>query len=240
MTNLEIIGEIALLTLNNPPDNSLQQPEFIGQSVLHDYLQNNSPKALIIRGTGRHFSAGADLASIRQLSNDGKLAELLNKGKSLLQYIYNMNIPVIAAIEGVCFGGGLEIALHCHIRVVSEKTLMAFPESMHKLMPGLSGNNILREYLTMGKSIEMILSNRIVNAEDAIKEGLADYCCSPKQTFDFALNLAKKMTDGRSHEVINSIMTAIKNAYVLSPQQAMEEETKLFCQLAKNMSNNDN
>lgn len=237
MTTLETFNDIAVLTLNNPPGNKLEQPEFIKKTILLEFLNTNKSKALIIRGAGRHFSEGANLNSIKELTKLEQLEHQLNAGKLLLTTIYELDIPVICAIEGVCFGGGLEIALATHIRVISEKAVLAFPETMHGLMPGLAGNYLISRFKTMGQSLEMILTNTIIGGTEAVKTGLADYLCEAKQTFEFALNLARKMTDGKSHEVIQRVMKAIRNAYDLPMEQALKEETKMFCELAKMLDN---
>ncbi|MBS4013327.1 MAG: enoyl-CoA hydratase/isomerase family protein [Bacteroidetes bacterium] len=236
MIKLEKHNDSVILTLDSPPDNKLQQPEFIDKAELRKFIEDNDIKCLIIKGEGRHFSAGADIESIKKQIAEGTLAEKLNSGKELLSYIYDLDIPVIAAIEGVCFGGGLEIALSAHIRVVSEKAMLAFPESMHNLMPGLSGSYALKKHLTMGQSIEMMLCGDIVGAEKAVKMGLADYICDARKTFEFSVQLAEKMTKDKPLKVINNIMKALKNAYIMEKQEALKKETELFCELAKNLN----
>lgn len=237
MVKLECQNHIATLTLNNPPDNRLVRPDFIEIGTLDKFLSEQQAKSLIIKGTGRHFSSGADIETLKKQSANKSLNFSLNKGKELLNYVYQLNIPVISAIEGVCFGGGLEIALSTHIRVISEKALMAFPETMHDLMPGLGGNYLIKRHMTLGQSIELILSNNILDAAETRQRGLADYICPAKQTLDFSYELAHKMTGGRSINVIRNVMIAVKNAYSLPREEAFEEETRLFCQLAKELQN---
>lgn len=233
MTNLEFNNHIAFLKLDNPPDNRLTEPEFIQTKQLDDFLTVNKAKALIISGTGRHFSSGADLETIQKQLADNTLNKKLTKGKALLTYIYKLNIPVIAAIEGACFGGGLEIALSSHIRVVSEKALIAFPESNLNLMPGLSGTHALKKFLSLGRSIEMLLEGNIINADKAIKMGLCDHICESKSSLRFSTELAQRMIKDKPLLVINNIMKALKNAYEMSKEEALEKETELFCELAK-------
>jgi len=229
-------GHIAIIKLDNPPDNKLLRPDFIDMALLDSFLKNKNLKSVIISGVGRHFSAGADIKVLSIQAENDKLENSLNKGKALLQYLYDLNIPVISAIEGVCFGGGLEIALASHIRVVSEKAILAFPETMHSLMPGLCGTYNLKKFMTLGNSIEMILSAQSFDAPTALEKGLADYICPPKKTFDFAFDLALRLTKDNPHKVINNVMQALKNAYVLSKEEALREETRLFCELAKVMA----
>ncbi len=235
MNSLDIIADIAILTLNNPPDNSLTEPEFISKHELNDFISEKCLKALIIKGAGRHFSSGADLQSVKKMAENGSLESKLNNGKELLEYIYGMNIPVIAAIEGVCFGGGLEIALSSHIRIASHKALLAFPESNHNLMPGLTGTYAVKRFLTMGKSLNMLLCGDILAADAAYKLGLIDFLSDAKNSFDDALIMAKKMTEDKPVKTINNIVTAIKNAYVFDKSEALQEETRLFCELAGNI-----
>lgn len=240
MIKLEVKNNIVTLVLNNPPDNRLEKPDFIDIDILHLFLSEKEAKALIIKGAGRHFSAGADLDILLNQQNEPILFSQLTKGKLLLNYIYDLNIPVICAIEGVCFGGGLEIALSAHIRAMSEKAILAFPETIHHLMPGLSGTYALKKYMTLGKSIEMILKNKMFNAEESLKTGFADYICKPKTSFEFAEELAYKLTFDKPLKVINNVMKALKNSYTLSKEEALEQETILFCELVKDVIDNKN
>ncbi len=235
MTNLEHISGISILTLNNPPENYLLEPEFIDKQSLCTFIKENKSKSLIIKGAGRNFSAGADIKSIKQQIEDNSIKDKLSSGKDLLNFIYDLNIPVISAIEGVCFGGGLEIALASHIRVASEKAMLAFPESIHNLMPGLGGSYAVKRFMTMGKSIDMILCGNIMPAKQAYDNGLIDFICNPKNSFEYSFDMAKKMTDDKPLEVINNIVKALKNAYELDKNDALKEETKLFCELAKDL-----
>ncbi len=235
MTRLETHRHILSMVLDNSPDNRLTSPVFMEKDYLMDVIDKQLIKAVIIKGAGRHFSSGAEIDSIKKQLESGELEPLLQKGKDLLNALYDLDIPVICAIEGVCFGGGLEIALSAHIRVVSEKALLAFPETMHDLMPGLAGSYRLKKHMGMGKSLELLLTNTVLQAPEAVEYGMADYVCPPKTTADFARKLAEKMTHNKPLRVINSVMQAVKNAYTMSAEEALKEETRLFCQLASNL-----
>ena len=120
-------GDYGILSISNGKENYLDQPDFISIELLRKWTSEEGLKGIIIQGIGRNFSAGADLKNLIELAkNQNLLAEKINKGKKLLELIENLNIPVIASINGICFGGGLEIALACHIRIASEKALFAF------------------------------------------------------------------------------------------------------------------
>ena len=123
-------GDIGILSISNGKKNYLDQPDFIDLDQLKKWSEEENLKGIIIRGIGRNFSAGANIENLQELAKDQNiLSDKMNKGKEILDFIEDLNIPVIAAINGVCFGGGLEIALACHIRVASERALFAFPET---------------------------------------------------------------------------------------------------------------
>lgn len=238
--NWEKMGSIGILSINNPPENYLEDPEFIKIELLEKISGDVTIKGIIFKGTGRHFSAGADMNKLRQLSqNETLFIEKISDGKKLVDFIDNLNIPVIAAVTGVCFGGGLEIALACHFRFCSENALFAFPESNHDIMPGLGGTVRLARLVGLGKSTEIILTGEPVNAQKALEMGLADYVLPTKELCPFAIDFLNKMTTGRNIDVIHSVMKSINNSQTLPFEKALEEETKLFCFLAvKNLQDN--
>lgn len=231
----EKIGAIGILSIHNPPENFIEDPEFINKEHIKEVLRDNFLKGIIINGTGRHFSAGANIEKLRLLAQDEALLyKRMSDGKELIGTIEKMNIPVIAAVRGVCFGAGLEIALSCHIRICSENALFAFPEANHGIMPGLGGTVMLTKLIGAGRSAEIILSSEIVNSQKAHEIRLVDYVVPVKELKAFALNLLERMTSDREIDVIHSVMKSIRNSQNLSFEEALREETKLFCTLAVN------
>lgn len=225
-------GDFGILSISNGKENYLDQPDFIDIELLRKWTSEEELKGIIIQGIGRNFSAGADLKNLIELAqNQNLLAEKINKGKKLLELIENLNIPVIASINGVCFGGGLEIALACHIRIASEKALFAFPETNHGLIPGLGGGYRIARLLR-NKAFEIVLKGDMINAHNAKEIGLIDYISEKKDSFDLAMEKLKSFTSDRSLEVIHYAMQAIHNASRLSREEALKIETELFCKLA--------
>lgn len=229
----EICDSIGIITIAHPPGNLLMQPEFVALEQLERWVSEPLLKGLIIRGEGRNFSAGGKLDLIFKASrNHGEIDRMMQRGHLLLNYIRDLEIPVVAAINRVCFGGGLEIALACHIRVASENALLAFPEVNHNLMPGMAGTVRLPLLAGIPQSIKIILGGDIVSANDAKKLGFIDYIAPADSAFEYSMALVQKMVRDRPVKVIRSIMKALKNTMMLSPDEAMKEETKLFCSLA--------
>ncbi len=230
---LDIINNIGILSLNNPPQNIINDPDFLDLVEFDDWFNENKLKGLIIIGEGRHFSNGGNLENIYKFTEDETtLKNKINKGSMVLAFIENLSIPTIACIKGACFGGGLEIALSCHIKICSDNALFSFPESDHRLMPGLNGTLRLPKLIGLTKSLEVILSGEIINAEKALEFGMIDYIVDSKNIFDFSMNLMEKMTKDRDIEVITSIVRSINNSKKMKLEDAMEEEMKMFCKLA--------
>ncbi|MFZ4522863.1 MAG: enoyl-CoA hydratase/isomerase family protein [Bacteroidales bacterium] len=229
----EVIDSIGVITLNTPPSNELDLPGFIPLKLFTEWVSTPFLKGLIIKGAGRNFSAGGKLKAIFNASGeDGTLERIMAEGHALLGSIENLDIPVVAAINRICFGGGLEIALACHIRVASENALFAFPESNQNLMPGMGGTVRLPVLAGFAQSVSMILGGDLVNAADAKKMRFIDYIAPKDLAFEYSWSLMQKMTHDRPVKVIRSIMTALKNSKELSADKAIQEEIRLFCSLA--------
>lgn len=234
----KIEKNIGIITLNNPPKNMLIDPEFIEFEKLKKWTDNELIKGLIIMGNNRHFSSGADIKFLlEQTKNYNKLKSSITKSDKILHYIEKLPIPTLACIKGACFGGGLEIALSCHIKIASENAIIGMPESEKGLMPGLNGTIRLPKLIGKSKSLELILSGDLINAHDAKDIGIIDYVIPKKNVFDFSLNLLKKMTKDREIDVIHSIVKSINNSKKLSFEEAMDEEMKMFCKLALKEAN---
>jgi enoyl-CoA hydratase/carnithine racemase len=234
LVTFDILGSIGIMSLSDPPANQLPEPAFIPIGQFNQWINQHEFKGLIIRGEGRNFSSGGDLGEIfRSAGDPARLATMMKDGHRLLDTIYNLDIPVIAAINRVCFGGGLEIALASHIRVASENALLAFPEVNQNLMPGLGGTVRLPGIAGLAASIVLVLGGDTISATEAKALGIIDYLAPKDLAYEFSLKLMQKMTVDRPVSVIRSIMQSLKNAAALSPEMAMLEETKLFCSLAR-------
>ncbi|MGE5425418.1 MAG: enoyl-CoA hydratase/isomerase family protein [Syntrophothermus sp.] len=227
----EVRGQTGIVRLNNPPQNSLAKPEFVPLNHLQNWIYYSHLKGLLITGAGRHFSSGAEIDGIFSEGFQEHAEQEMQKGKELLAFISLLEIPVFCAVKGVCFGGGLEIALACHYRVADPRALFAFPEVNHGLMPGLGGTQLVSETMSAMDALKMLLGGDMVNAEEALKMKLIDGLAEDPE--NFSVQLLKKMTEDRPLKVINSIMKAIHNTTRLSREQALKEETRMFCELAR-------
>ena len=163
--------------------------------LLDELAADHAIKALVIRsGKPDIFIAGADIAEIRDITDAKTGEELSRKGQSVLGKIEALPFPTVAAIHGPCLGGGLEFALACSHRVISNdpKTVLGLPEVKIGIMPGFGGTQRLPRLVGLANSLEMILPGKNVHAKKAKKFGLADEVTYKETLLDVALQVANQ------------------------------------------------
>lgn len=133
-------------------------------------------------------------------------------------------------------GGGLEVALSCHIRICSEKSLISFPESGLGIMPGLHGTVKLPGLVGVANAIDMLLTGKTIDAQEALRLKLVDYVVPSKEVFDFSLNLLKRLTGDKPISVIHAVVNSFINARKLTEDEAIEKGSKMFCELAVDLT----
>jgi len=232
ITEWEVVDNFGILTINNPPQNFLTEPEIVELSDLERWTRNETLRGLIVQGKGRHFSAGADKNNILTAPDEEGIRNNLTKGKKVLDYLWDLPIPTVAAIRGVCFGGGLEVALSCHIRICSDKALFSFPETGLGIMPGLHGTVKLPRIVGMAKAIDILLTGRTIEAQEALSLKLVDYVVPAKEVFDYSLDYLKRLTDDKPISVIRAVVQSFINARKLTEDEAIEKGSLMFCNLA--------
>jgi 3-hydroxyacyl-CoA dehydrogenase len=163
---------IAVITINNPPVNALSPgvPEGISEA-LDQIAQNESVKAAVLIGGGRTFVAGADIKEF------GKMTSGKSRGPGLLPLLLKIEDsakPVIVAVHGTAFGGGMELAMAGHYRVALATAQFGQPEVKLGLIPGAAGTQRLPRLAGVSKAVEMCVSGNPVSAEEALKLGIAD------------------------------------------------------------------
>jgi len=163
---------------------------------------------LIITGAGeKAFVAGADIKEFQGKSK--KEATALSKhGHELMDILANYSKPVIAAINGFALGGGLELALACHMRFASASAKMGLPEVSLGLIPGYGGTQRLRDLVGKGMAMEMILTGDMIDAEQACRCGLINRVVEPEQLLATARQILEKSYT-RSRSAIKSAIAAV-------------------------------
>ena len=174
---LEQDGGIARLVLDAPPRNEMGQDFFRTLAALIGTLKDLSVRGLVVHGAGRHFSSGADINALKAglAGAQPDLAKIaLFAATSSFQALAELPYPTVAAVGGCCLGSGLELALACRWRVAAANAVLALPETSFDLMPGCGGTVRLPPLIGRGRAVELLLSGRFVDAEEAREIGLVD------------------------------------------------------------------
>lgn len=209
---LEIKDDKAILTLNNGPKNLLSIPEFFSLDLLKETISSNPQlKSLIITGAGRHFSHGADTSKFTP-EGLSAIPENLKKSRELLNYIEALPLVTVAAVNGGCFGGGMEVAMSCQFRVCNRSAVFALPETSIGVIPGMSGVERLTRLIGKSKAISLVLSGGMISASEAVDLGIADLVTEDKNCLEAAIKFASDLTADRTVLQISSVVTRVNKA----------------------------
>jgi enoyl-CoA hydratase len=171
--HLTRVEEFALITLNRPEAlNALSFSLIRDLSRVLDQVEQSDARALLITGAGpKAFCAGADIKELmgRSLAEQKRGAEL---GQGTFAKIERLPMPSVAIVNGYAFGGGLELALACTFRIATRNAKMGLPEIKLGLIPGYGGTQRLPRALGETRALEMILTGRTMDAEEAQRVGL--------------------------------------------------------------------
>ncbi len=191
----EVADGIAVLTVNRPERlNALNGMTLDGMDhFFRDAATEPGIGAVIVTGAGtKSFVAGADIKEVSGFSAlEGREWGL--RGQAMLNRIEGMEKPVIAAINGYALGGGLELAMACHIRIASSRARLGQPELKLGIVPGFGGTQRLPRLVGKGRALEMLLTGDPVSAEEAHRMGLVNRVTEPDCLLDEAKRVASRI-----------------------------------------------
>src|SRR5919201_6641326 len=192
---LHIQDRVSTVTLNNPPMNVLNSGVVTEMDRVFGELEaDERVRVVILTASGRYFSPGADIRELAQVNTARQGTELSARGQAMLNRIERLDKPVIAAINGACFGGGLELAMACHIRVAASGIQLGLPEVKLGIMPGFGGTQRLPRIIGPSKAAELILTGESVTAEEALELGLVNRVVTAGDVMKQAQLLADMIT----------------------------------------------
>lgn len=192
--SVSIEDRVAILAINKPPANALSSSLIDELSSIFDELQfDESVRAVLLKGDGRFFSAGADIKEFTTISTANAFSQLAESGQVIFERIEQFRKPVIASIHGAALGGGLELAMACHIRYVAENAKLGLPELQLGLVPGFAGSQRLPRYVGMAKAAEMLFTSDAISGKEAVQWGLANAAFPEEELHEASIQLAKKI-----------------------------------------------
>lgn len=225
---VKIEGNVALTTINRPPANALATDLVLEIDKLLDLIEDdNAVRVVVLHGGGRFFSAGADIKEFTSVETGEAFSKMARKGQEVLERLERFKKPFIAAIHGAALGGGLELAMACHIRLVTKNAKLGMPELQLGLIPGFAGTQRLPRYVGVPKATEMLLTSEPISGEEAVKYGLANKVYSDEELLPQAMELAKKIAE-KSPVSIKEVLKMLQYTKDSSYYEGVRAESNAF------------
>jgi len=233
MSNYETIlvekrGSVAVLTINRPEKlNALgYKVHEEGVAALEDLRKDEEVRVVVVTGAGeKSFIAGADIS---EFTGQTPVSQRnIFQEKTLFNSIDTFPKPVIAMINGFCLGGGCEVALACDLRIASEKARLGQPEINLGIIPGGGGTQRLTRLIGEGKSMELILTGDMIDAQTALSLGLVNHVYPADELETKTMELAGKMAE-KSPIALQMAKEAVKLAAKSNLDEGLRREVDLF------------
>ncbi|XP_072419500.1 trifunctional enzyme subunit alpha, mitochondrial-like [Chiloscyllium punctatum] len=229
--NCEIKGDVAVVRFNTPDSkvNTLSkklQSEFT--EVMNEVWANDGVRsAVLISSKPGCFIAGADINMIGECKSVEEVIRLSQEGQKIFQKIQESPKPVVAAINGSCLGGGLEVAIACHYRIATKdrKTILGTPEVMLGLLPGAGGTQRLPKMVGLPNAFDMMLTGKNIRADKAKKMGLVDQLVSPlgpglKNPEERTIEYLEEVAIGYARGIVNKQISLQKKKTLVDTVQS--------------------
>jgi len=228
--HLEFQDHVAIITIDHPPANTLSTATLSELKEALNLIESNDQiKAVVLTGNGKMFIAGADIKEIGKIDSFEEGERLAKAGQQLFNEIENLKIPVIAAVNGPCLGGGMELAMACHIRIASETAKFGQPEINLGIIPGFGGTQRLPRLTNKAVALEWILTGDLYSALDAYQVGLVNQVVKAESLMDEALSMAQKIAS-KSKVAIGKAMVAVNQGLDNSLQDGLVIEANQFAE----------
>ncbi len=190
---VEVKDGVAVLALNNPPVNQLSEHFVLEMAdAILEAFKDPAIAAVVLTGTGKNFIAGADITEVQKVTDKAFIFGKVLENNKFLNAIEEGPKPVIAAINGHCLGGGLEIAMASHYRVAAAGVQVGQPEVQIGLIPGAGGTQRLPRLVGLADGLQMITTGQGIPAEEGLKKGCIDEVVAPAALLEKALEVAKR------------------------------------------------
>jgi enoyl-CoA hydratase/carnithine racemase len=172
--HLDVDGAIATITNDNPEKHNAFDDDMDAQlfAILDELATRTDVRAIVWRGEGKSFSSGRDVGSIGNLKVPLSHHELMRRGHRGIQRLWDIDAPVIVACKGWVMGGSFQRALLCDVRIAAHGTRFRLPEVTYGVIPDTGGVGVLYEMCGHGVVSDMVLTGRVLSAEEALAHGV--------------------------------------------------------------------
>ncbi|KAG5413220.1 hypothetical protein IGI04_000787 [Brassica rapa subsp. trilocularis] len=227
---------VAVITISNPPVNSLASPIISGlKEKFQDANQRSDVKAIVLTGNGGRFSGGFDINVFQQVHKTGDISLMPEVSIDLVcNLMEDSRKPLVAAVEGLALGGGLELAMACHARVAAPKAQLGLPELTLGVIPGFGGTQRLPRLVGLAKATDMILLSKSISSEEGQKFGLVDALVPSGDLLSTSRKWALDIAEGRK-PFLRSLHRTDKIGSLSEARAILKDTRQLAKKIAPNM-----
>lgn len=212
--------------MDNPPVNALSKPLVDALHVLPDQIDPQEIRMVVITSEGKHFSAGADLKERAEM-NDEEVAEFVQYLSDTFHRIWEIPVPTVAAINGSCLGGGMELALACDMRILADRATMGLKETSIGVIPGAGGTVRLPRIIGESKAKQWIFSADTFSGEEALADGVVDWLVDPEELDEAVGEMFEKVSTNAPLS-IQAAKRSINRGLSKSIKEALEVEQAAY------------
>ena len=225
-------GKIGIVTVNRPQQLNSMNSETRSELAEAFTQLGNDYEISVILLTGapsKAFIAGADIKEFLKRKMDSQ--EDLENDWIVTKIISNLNKPVIAMIDGFCLGGGLEIAMACDLRIASDRSKLGQPEINIGIIPGAGGTQRLTRLVGEGRAMEMILTGRMITAEEACNYGILNFVFAADELESKTVEIANTIAE-KSSFAIERAKKSVKAVAEMNLEEGLKLEREMFVECA--------
>ena len=219
---------ICTLTINSPRTLNALNTKVLDELGRFVDSISEDVRVLIITGAGKAFVAGADISEMSSKNYEEGL-EFGRFGAGVFRRLEQLNIPVIAAVNGYALGGGCELACACDIRIASDRAQFGQPEVKLGIIPGFSGTYRLAKLIGQGRAKELIYTGRTMRADEALSVGLVNAVVSGEELLD-KVNEIARMIVANAPIAVAKAKRSIAEGYDMNADEAIAFENQLFAE----------
>jgi enoyl-CoA hydratase/carnithine racemase len=211
---LEIVDKVGTIVLRRPEVLNAVNVEMLEELWgFGKRLQESDVAVVVVTGEGRAFSSGADVSEFGRWKGEptGVFRAAVRRFHDFYDFLERLEKPVIAAINGVCVGGGLEIAISCDIRIAKASAKLGYPEAKLGLIPNSGGCSRTMRLIGPGRTKELIMTGDLITADEAYRIGLVEHICADEE-FDAKVRSLSTRLSSRAPQALAMAKYAIDNA----------------------------
>jgi enoyl-CoA hydratase/carnithine racemase len=219
----QLAGQVATITLDRPEKLNAMDRRMFGELEAAAARAADDPavRALVVTGAGRAFSSGLDVAEFAAMSDPAAAERVVTDIQRAISAFELLPKPVVAAVNGLAFGGGLQLAIACDLRIASERAEFASMEMRWAIVPDLGGTERLPRLVGLGRAKELIFTGRQVGAEEALRIGLVNRVVPEHDLATEAAELAGGLAAGPTL-ALGLAKQALNEAFERSTVEGME------------------